>query len=230
MGDNMGVPVLVMGFSGSGKSSSLRNFEKSESGVFSVAGKRLPFRNALQVVDIEQKAYEFKSKNLAFQPYGYILGAIRSSSLNAFAIDDSQYLMSFEEMDSTKTGYDKFNSIGFNFIGLVRAVRSQLSPNTIVYFLHHPEYDDNGRIKPKTIGKLIDNHFTLEGLFEVVVMAEYDKGDYVFRTRTDGATPFKNPPDMLPDIMPNDLKQVDSAIRDYWHMEPLTSTAGDDAQ
>ena len=229
----MGVPILVMGFSGSGKSSSLREFQKGEIGVFSVAGKRLPFRGGLRVLDIEQKKAEFEEKNLAFNPYAYIMGAMQSlPNIRAFAIDDSQYLMSFEEMDSTKTGYDKFNSIGFNFIGLVRFVRSKLPPDTIVYFLHHPEYDDNARIKPKTIGKLIDSHFTLEGLFEITIMSEYDKGNYIFKTRTDGMTPFKNPPDMLPDMMPNDLKQVDAAIRDYWEMAPLVDnvSSGGDAQ
>lgn len=223
----MGVPVMVLGFSGSGKSSSLRNFQKGEIGIFSVAGKRLPFRNDLSIADLEAKKYEFAQEGHKFEPYEYIMGAMRSSGLNAYAIDDSQYLMSFEEMDSSKSGFEKFNSIGFNFIGLVRSVRSMLPQDTIVYFLHHPEMDDYGRVKPKTIGKLIDNHFTLEGLFEVVVMAEFDKNDYVFKTRTDGATPFKNPPDMLPDVMPNDLKQVDAAIREYWAMRPLGSRAVD---
>lgn len=221
----MGVPVLVLGFSGSGKSSSLRNFNKGEIGIFSVAGKRLPFRNDLSIADLEAKKYEFAQEGHKFEPYEYIMGAMRSSGLNAYAIDDSQYLMSFEEMDSSKSGFEKFNSIGFNFIGLVRSVRSMLPQDTIVYFLHHPEMDDYGRVKPKTIGKLIDNHFTLEGLFEVVVMADFDKNDYVFKTRTDGATPFKNPPDMLPDVMPNDLKQVDAAIREYWVMRPLDEKA-----
>ena len=212
----MGMPVLVMGFSGSGKSSSLRNFKRDEIGIFSVAGKRLPFKSNLKVANLERLKVEYAEKNVAFNPYQYIMSAMKSSSLETFAIDDSQYLMSFEEMDSTKTGYEKFNSIGFNFIGLVRMIRSHLPENTIVYFLHHPEYEDSGRIKAKTIGKLIDNHFTLEGLFEVVIMSEYDKGEYVFNTRTNGSTPFKNPPDMLPDIMPNDLKLVDTAIREYW--------------
>lgn len=221
----MGVPVLVLGFSGSGKSSSLRNFNKGEIGIFSVAGKRLPFRNDLKIADLEAKKFEFAQEGHKFEPYEYIMAAMRSGGLNAYAIDDSQYLMSFEEMDSSKSGYEKFNSIGFNFIGLVRSVRSMLPKDTIVYFLHHPEMDDYGRVKPKTIGKLIDNHFTLEGLFEVVVMADFDKNDYVFKTRTDGATPFKNPPEMLPDIMPNDLKQVDAAIREYWVMRPLDEKA-----
>ena len=214
----MGVPVLVMGFSGSGKSSSLRGFEPGEIGVFSVAGKRLPFKTDIRTADMERKRVEFE----AFDPYGYIKGVLESGRMRAYAIDDSQYLMGFEEMDSGKTGYEKFNSIGFNFIGLVRFVRSSLPDDAIVYFLHHPE-EENGRIKPKTIGKLIDNHYTLEGLFEITIMAEYDKGGYVFRTETDGFTPFKNPPGMLQDGMPNDLKAVDAAIREYWNLSPLSA-------
>lgn len=218
---------MVLGFSGTGKSSSLREFKRGEIGVFSVAGKRLPFRNDIGMVDMERKQYEFERENKVFNPYGYIMGALKSGKCNCYAIDDSQYLMSFEEMDSTKTGYDKFNSIGFNFIGLVRFVRKQLPDDVIVYFLHHPEYEDSGRTKPKTIGKLIDNHFTLEGLFEVVITSDYEKGDYIFRTRTNGLTPFKNPPDMLPDVMPNDLKAVDTAIREYWGMAPLSTGGGE---
>ena len=219
----MAVPVLVLGHSGSGKSSSLRNFEPDEIGVFSVAGKRLPFKNALKVANMER----LRATQEGFNPYSYIKMAMKSSALNAFVIDDSQYLMSFEEMDSNKSGYDKFNAIGFNFIGLVRFIRSNLRDDVIVYMMHHIETGDDGRIKPKTIGKLIDNHFTLEGLFEVTICAQYERGEYVFKTTTDGVTPFKNPPGMLEDTMPNDLKAVDTKIREFWGMSPLTDGGGE---
>lgn len=222
----MGVPVLVMGFSGSGKSSSLRSFAPSEIGVFSVAGKRLPFKSEVQPIDMERMRAAHEAERKPFDPYGYIEGKLLSAKLNAFAIDDSQYLMSFEEMDSKKSGFEKFNSIGFNFVGLVRFVRSMVPNDVVVYFLHHPETGDDGRLKPKTIGKLIDSHYTLEGLFEVAIMADCDKGNYVFRTETDGTTPFKNPPGMLEDGMPNDLKAVDAAIREYWKMAPLSVGGG----
>ena len=218
----MGVPVLVLGFSGSGKSSSLRNFKPDEVGVFAVAGKRLPFRSKLSVINMERKKGEYAEKGEPFNGYRYIMHALKASTRRSFVIDDSQYLMSFEEMDSTKTGYDKFNSIGFNFIGLVRYIRSSLPDDVIVYLLHHVETEDTGRIKAKTIGKLVDNHFTLEGLFEIALLSEYDKGAYVFKTNTNGLTPVKCPPDMLPDTMDNDLKQVDTAIREYWGLKPIT--------
>lgn len=203
----MGVAVLVMGPSGSGKSTSLRNFKPEEIGVLNVAGKPLPFRTSI------------KTANNA--NYQMIYKVLRANNLRAYAIDDSQFLMSFEEMDSNKTGFDKFNSIGFNFIGLVRSIATMTDKDTIVYFLHHTELGDDGRIKAKTIGKLIDNHYTLEGLFSVVLLAEVDKDQYQFVTQSGGRSTAKCPLGMLPPVMDNDLRAVDAAIRSYWGMRPI---------
>ena len=203
----MGVAVLVMGPSGSGKSASLRNFGPDEIGVLNVAGKPLPFKSSIRTAN-----------NASYQT---IYNTLKANNLRAYAIDDSQYLMGFEEMDSNKTGFEKFNSIGFNFIGLVRSVAQITSPDTIVYFLHHTEVGDDGRVKAKTLGKLIDNHYTLEGLFSVVLLAEVDKDKYQFVTQSRGTSTAKAPIDMLPPTMDNDLKAVDEAIRDYWGMAPV---------
>lgn len=224
----MGVPVLVMGYSGMGKSYSLHGFKPDELGVFSVAGKRLPFRSRIAVANLESIKAREDDAGRPFDPYAYIKGVMLSSGKRAFAIDDSQYMMGFEEMDSTLKGYDKFNSIGFNFVGLVRFVRSRLKDDVIVYFLHHVEREDDGRLKPKTIGKLIDNHYTLEGLFEIAMISEYADGSYRFRTTTDGIASIKNPPGMLPDVMENDLKAVDTAIREFWGMAPTMDGDADD--
>lgn len=212
----MGVAVLVMGPSGSGKSTSLRNFKKDEIGVLNVAGKPLPFRSDIKTAD-----------NAGYQ---LIYKVLKANRLRAYAIDDSQFLMSFEEMDSNKTGYDKFNSIGFNFIGLVRSISSLTDRDTVVYFLHHTEVGDDGRVKAKTIGKLIDNHYTLEGLFAVVLLAEVDKDQYTFVTQSGGRSTAKAPMDMLPPVMDNDLRAVDAAIRAYWGMSPIIDDASDDAE
>ena len=207
----MGVPVLIMGASGSGKSASLRNFKPEEISVFNVAGKPLPFRGKLP--------------SMVTSDYEEIVSRMSLSPKRALAIDDSQYLMGFEEMDSKKTGYDKFNSIGFNFIGLVRFVATQMPPDTIVYFLQHTEVGDDGRIKAKTLGKLIDNHYTLEGLFSIVLMADADKTKHYFITNSDGTTTCKSPMGMFTNrLIDNDLRQVDSTIRDYWGLEPITGS------
>lgn len=207
----MGVPVLIIGASGSGKSTSLRNFTEGEVGLFNVSGKPLPFRGGMKFARIADAAK--------------IRAQLAKGTRRCYVIDDAQYIMSFEEMDSKLTGYDKWNSIGYGFIGLVRSVLD-LPADTIVYFLMHSEVGDDGRLKAKTLGKLIDNHYTLEGLFPVVLMANSTKERHWFTTVNDGGSTVKAPMGMFEQTeIDNDLKAVDSAIRGYWNLAPLTDGA-----
>lgn len=203
----MGVPVLIIGASGSGKSSSLRNFENDEIGLINVVGKPLPFKSTLKYARLQNSQA--------------VREALSTGTRNAYIIDDAQYLMSFEEMDTNLGGYDKWNSIGYGFIGLVRSVY-EMPDSTVVYFLMHTEVGDDGKLKAKTLGKLIDNHYTLEGLFSVVLMCVGNKERHYFMTKNDGGSTVKTPPEMFEqDEIDNDLKAVDTAIRDYWALEPL---------
>lgn len=199
----MGVPVLVMGASGSGKSASLRNFEPSEVGIFNVASKPLPFRKQLPLVN---KA-----------TYGIIQAGLKKNNLRCYVIDDSQYLMAFEQVEKYKeAGFGKYAAMGVNFVNLVQFIILNTSPDTIVYFLHHPERDETGHIKAKTVGKLIDNWLTLEGLFSIVLLAETDGKEHWFTTQSDGFTTAKSPMEMFPQKIDNDLKLVDKTIREYY--------------
>lgn len=201
----MGIAVLILGASGTGKSTSLRNFKKGEIGIFNVANKPLPFRsNGLDVVN---------STN-----YEQIKAALRRNTLKAYAIDDSQYLMVFEEFAKAKeAGYGKFVDMAQNFYNLVQTAIRDTTDDTVVYFLHHTEVDETGRIKAKTVGKMIDSKLTLEGLFPVVLLTGTDGTNYWFETQSDGYTTTKSPLGMFPEKrIDNDLKAVDAAIRDYW--------------
>lgn len=200
----MGIAVLILGASGTGKSTSLRNFKKGEIGIFNVANKPLPFKSDLDVVN---------STN-----YEQIKAALRRNSLKAYAIDDSQYLMVFEEFSRAKeTGYGKFSDMALNFYQLVQTAIRDTTDDTVVYFLHHTEVDETGRIKAKTVGKMIDSKLTLEGLFPVVLLTGTDGTNYWFETQSDGYTTTKSPLGMFPEKrIDNDLKAVDAAIRDYW--------------
>lgn len=200
----MGIAVLILGASGTGKSTSLRNFKKGEIGIFNVANKPLPFKSDLDVVN---------STN-----YEQIKAALRRNSLKAYAIDDSQYLMVFEEFSRAKeTGYGKFSDMALNFYQLVQTAIRDTTDDTVVYFLHHTEVDETGRIKAKTVGKMIDSKLTLEGLFPVVLLTGTDGTNYWFETQSDGYTTTKSPMNMFPEKrIDNDLKAVDAAIRDYW--------------
>lgn len=202
----MGIPVLILGESGSGKSASLRNFEATDVSIFNVAGKPLPFRKRLPTA--------------ATANYGEIMALIQKSGKKAFVIDDSQYLMCFESFAKAKdSGYGKFTDIALNFYNLVQFVIRQTAPDVIVYFLHHTETDGNtGKVKAKTMGKMLDNQLTLEGLFSIVLQCMTDGQKHVFITQSDGYNTAKSPMDMFPLEIENDLKQVDQTIREYYEM------------
>lgn len=211
----MGVPVLVLGASGSGKTASLRNFDQSEIGIFNVASKPLPFRKKLPKVDGAS--------------YQQIADGIRHSSLKVFAIDDSQYLQVFENFRRAKEiGYTKFVDMALAENNLIQFVIRQTPPDTIVYFLRHVEEFDNGRVRAKTIGKMLDNQLGgLEGLFAIVLFARTDGKDHWFETQSDGYTSAKTPMEMFDSLkIPNDLKEVDKTIRAYYEMEGEESAEG----
>jgi hypothetical protein len=215
----MGELCMVIGKSGSGKSTSLRNFEPGEVGVFSCAGKRLPFRKKLQVANTSD--------------YKLIETTLKSGVRRAYVIDDSTYLMQFEMFDHAKEkGYGKFTDIAYNFEKLLEAARNAPT-DTITYFLHHPSFDEAGGAKPQTVGKMLDNQLNIEGLFPIVIECRVEDGKHVFVTTNDGSNIAKSPVDvatgerMLPEKMDNDLKAVDTAIRKFWDMPPLTDKGSD---
>lgn len=210
----MGICVLVLGDSGSGKSTSLRNFEPGEIGILNVMGKPLPFRKKLPKVDHAN--------------YGTIQQALTKNKLRAYAIDDSGYLMQLENFRRAKeTGYTKFTDMALNFERVIEWA-THTDSDTIVYLLHHyDEPDANGYRKPKTIGKMLSEKFNIEGACPIVIQSTIQDGKHVFVTKGDGFNAAKAPMDMLPDVMDNDLKAVDTAIREYWDLQPLTPTGGD---
>lgn len=199
----MGIPVLILGASGSGKTASLRNFSETELGIFNVASKPLPFRKRLPLINKPS--------------YQLIMATLKKNSLRTYVIDDSQYLMAFGLFQRAKElGYQKFTDCALNFYNLVSSVINDTSDDTIVYFLHHTERAEDGHIKAKTSGKMLDNQLTLEGLFSIVLLCETDGKEHYFLTQSDGMTTVKSPMDMFPLKIENDLKFVDTTIRKYY--------------
>lgn len=202
----MGIPILILGRSGSGKSTSLRNFSADEVAVYNVAGKPLPFRGRLPTA--QRPSYEDIVKSLA------------ANKRRCYVIDDANYLMAFESFAmANQKGYEKFTKMAVDFERLLEAAL-RTSDDTTVYFLMHPEVDDSGYMKPKTIGKMLDNQLCIEGLFPMVLIAGRDDRGYHFRTTTNGNDPAKAPMGMLDERIDNDLKAVDDAARDYWQLAP----------
>lgn len=203
----MGVPVLVLGESGAGKSASLRSFDPSEVVIYNIAGKLLPFRSGAKM-------------RIANSPsYSTIIKSLCKKTCKRYVIDDSQYLLCFELFDrSAEGGYTKFTEMAKHFYDLIRFVVTQLPADTIVYFLHHTETADN-RVKAKTVGKMLDEKLTVEGLFSIVLLAKNIDGNHVFLTQSDGTDTVKTPIGMFAEAqIDNDLKAVDDAIRAYYEM------------
>ena len=206
----MGIPVLIMGESGSGKSTSMRNFEPAEVSVFNVASKPLPFRKNLPRMN--GATYESIQKALA------------NPNKKAYVIDDSQFLLCFEMFRTAKdTGYQKFTDMALHFYNLLQFVIRNTPDDCIVYFLHHTETTGDGRVKAKTIGKMLDEKLSVEGLFSIVLMCVTDGISHKFITQSDGSTTAKSPMDMFELEIDNDLKAVDATIREYYGMAKLTA-------
>ena len=201
----MGIPVMIFGESGSGKSTSLRNFKAEEVSVINVSKKPLPFRNnGLVIVNTND--------------YQRITSLLLKSQRKSIVIDDATYLLVGEFMKTAKTvGFQKFTDMALNFYQLVQLVIDKLPPEKIVYFLGHVDRDANGNERFKTIGKLLDEKVTLEGLFTIVLKTEVHDRRYTFATQTNGMDTVKSPMGMFEHLqIDNDLQFVDKKIREYY--------------
>ena len=208
----MSIPVLILGEPGSGKSSSLRNFEPDEMAVIQTIAKPLPFRSSLKVA----RSRDFETVKSWL---------VNTRGFRAMAVDDFGYLITDTYMrysygpEKLRDQYEVYKIIGGEVYNLVNALNEDGQDDRIVYLTMHIERDNFGNIEPATIGKLLNEKVKLIGMFTVVVMATSEGGGYRFVTN---GQPLKSPQGMLPQEMPNDLKEVDRMIRDYWGLKPLT--------
>jgi len=215
----MALPVLIIGKSGEGKTYSLKNFQPGEVGIISVEKNRLPFRSELKPVRIPNYEKQMTEANTYAQvnaaKYAWIERTIEKAAAPSIVIDDSQYLMANELFDrSGERGYDKFTDIAKNFRNLIHFVNELEDENKIVYFLHHTESDGDNREKCKTIGKMLDEKLCVEGCFNIVLFCQ----NHEFYTQGNGMSTAKSPEGMFEQKIPNDLKAVDTAIREYYGM------------
>ena len=194
---------MIYGQSGTGKSTSLRNFADDEVAVINVSGKPLPFRSKLTTYDTDS--------------YSKISSALSKIERKSIVIDDATYLMVNEFMRTAKVaGYQKYTDMAVNFNSLV-AQASQLASDKIVYFLGHSDLKEDGTEHFKTIGKMLDNYVTVEGKFTIVLKTVVQDGKYYFSTHNSGQDTVKSPLGMFEDnYVDNDLKAVDTIIREYY--------------
>lgn len=223
----MGSKVLVIGDSGSGKSTSTRNLNPKATFYINVIGKPLPFkgwRSKYTLCSAENK----KGNMVSTHNHEDILKTISHIDKNlpevkVIIIDDAQYVMSYEFMARAKErGFDKFTEIGQHMFQILCAPDETREDLITIFLSHSEDVSANGytRTKMKTIGKMLDDKITVEGLFTIVLLAYPHKKDnkieYSFVTQSNGTTPAKSPMGMFKDILVgNDLKEVIEKINEY---------------
>lgn len=225
----MATSTLVIADSGSGKSTSIRKLNPEETFIINIANKPLPFKGWKG--KYKQISKDNPSGNLTSTSTSVgIMKALKHVNdkmphITNVVVDDWQYMSSFEYFDrANEKGYEKFTQIASN-LAQVAKMPKDLREDLYIFFLTHSEEstDINGhrKVKAKTVGKMIDNTLTLEGLFSIVLFGKAIKQEdgtleYVFETQTNGENTCKSPMGMFDELtIPNDLQYVKECILEY---------------
>lgn len=217
----MGVGVLVYGRSGSGKSRSLKNFAEDEIFLVNVICKPLPFPGRFR--------YCIKSDN-----YNTIKNGLKKMPSKVAVIDDAGYLLTNTFMKghsapkSGSSSFDLYNDIADAFWGLLRFIQDELPEDVIVYLLMHEATSDYGETKLRTIGKLLDEKVCVEGMVSIALRCMVEGDRHFFRTQSSGMDISKSPEGLFDSLeIENDLKAVDTRIREYWGLTPSQEVSPD---
>ena len=215
----MAKQIIVMGKSGMGKTTSLRNLNKDETLLVQVLDKPLPFKNDWVEWDTDTKKGQILTVD-NISNIETIISRAKDYGKNVIVVDDMQYLMTNAFMSRIKEkGYEKFSEMGYSIWHLLKSVAS-VKNDVRVYYLWHTDVDNEGYVKPKTIGKLLDEKVTIEGLVTIVLSAEYIDGRFVFITKTLGNDATKAPMEMFSEaLIDNDLAVVDKVFCEYYNIK-----------
>lgn len=209
----MSIATMILGESGTGKSTSLRNLDPAQTLLIQAVKKPLPFRTN------EWKHIADGGNVYVSDQSDSIIKAMNKTRRNVIVIDDYQYILANEFMRrSEERGFDKFSDIGRHAWDILMAA-SSLPDNVRVYILGHTQSDDKGNVRAKTIGKMLDDKITVEGLFSIVLKTVVQNGNYLFSTRNNGSDTVKTPMQMFDnEFVENDLSKIDKRICEFYEI------------
>jgi len=213
----MSITTMILGESGTGKSASMRNLSAADTLLIQAVKKPLPFRSHEWVPFVKESA---PSGNIfTTDHHDTIIKLMVKTRRKVIVLDDFQYILANEFMRRTdERGFDKFTEIGKHAWDIITAA-AQLPDDVRVYILSHTETTDSGRVKIKTIGRMLDEKITLEGMVTICLRTILRDGQYFFSTRNNGSDTVKAPMGLFADdLIENDLAMVDAAISDYYSL------------
>ena len=217
--------IVIVGSTGTGKSTSIKHLNPEETYIINVAKKELPFKGSETLYNTEKKNY--KEIDDAVE----ITRQLQKISQNAphiknIVIEDSNYIMGFNIVArATEVGFTKFSIMARDMVALFQEARKLRDDLKVFYFTHPETIEEGGEIvgyKIKTAGKLIDNQILLEGLLTMCLytfVEEKKDGSvtYNFVTNRFRKFPAKTPDGMFADIkIPNNLQLVANTIDEYY--------------
>lgn len=201
--------LLIMGESGTGKSTSMRNCDPATTAVVNPVGKPLPFKGKFTMLNSEvesRKICKFMKEQVA-------------AGKKLIVVDDFQYILSVPYMNRIKeNGWDKWNDFGANYFEIIEVCK-ELPDDVVVAYMTHTETLENGVTTIKLIGKLLREKITIEGLFTIVLRTGVNEGKYYFYTQNSGKDTVKSPMGMFPAYaIDNDLNYVADKIRNFYEV------------
>ena len=211
----MSIATLILGNSGTGKSSSLRELDPAKTLLIQCINKPLPFRADGWVK--REQILKDKGNVIQTSDAQMIERLMRSSPHEIVVIDDFQSMLVNElMMRSAEKGYEKFSDIGKNAWTIFQTA-GQLASNRRVYILAHTQTDDYGNVRMKTVGRMVDEKIVPEGYFTIVLRTHVEAGTYSFSTQSNGSDCCKSPMQMFRDMLiPNDLAAVDAVVSEFY--------------
>lgn len=214
----MSKATLILGESGSGKTASLRNMNPSKTLLIQVQSKPLPFRTKEWA--LFDKENNVTGNIIVSDDSDTIISIMYKTKRPIIVIDDFQYMLANEYMRrSGERGFDKFTEIGRHAWDVMEA-SSKLNEHVRVYIFAHTDTDDFGRVRMKTIGKLLNEKVTPEGKFTSVLRTAVRDGKYYFQTHNSGNDTIKTPMEMFEaDFIDNDLAMFDRTLCDYYDIQ-----------
>lgn len=208
----MATPILIIGKSGSGKSTSMRNCSgKEDWNLIRVLNKPLPFKGKIngwssdKYDDVMKMLIQSKAKNIVIDDAGYLI-------TNMFMRDHAS-------QGAGNAIFTFYNKIGDSFWNLIQFITTKVPEDKIVYMMMHEEQNDFGQIKAKTIGKILDEKVCVEGMFTIVLRCIEESGKHVFVTQSADGAISKSPIGMFENLtIENDLLMVEKAVREYYEI------------
>lgn len=217
----MSIATMIIGESGTGKSTSLRNFNPEKTLLIQAVKKPLPFRST----DWKPVMKGNGGSVYVTDDSSKIVAAMQRTDKEIIVIDDFQYILANEFMrrvtdnEVGNSAFAKYNEIARHAWDILMAATS-LADYKRVYILSHTSTDDFGKTKIKTIGKLLDEKIVMEGLVTIVLRTAVHNGEYMFSTKNNGQDTVKSPLGLFEsDLIENDLATVDEAISAYYDLK-----------